>query len=581
MTSSGRRHLLVGVAVAAAALIGGRAASAVYADYTWYAAQGATPLWTERASDLMLIYGVGSVVAVLLAFLNLSALGRSIGVLTLPRRLANVEFGEAVPRKYIDRFAFVLALTVAAAVMPLLPSWTSLALARLGVTFRESDPYFHHDLAFYTNWLPFEKAVYTWTMILVVGVSVLVVALYSLTPGLRWERAGLRMSARVRRHLSVLAALLLLITMWSYRLHSYDLLISGSGEDGLFSYVDHQWLLPGLLLLSIVTAAVAITVLLSGWTGQLRTSFIAVTVIVVLSLSVQEIIPWLVRRTAGSEVQMVRERPYLATRADFTRSAYAPNAATYEAQQKSGVSAAFDSVVSNASGRELLRQDSLSYPGARGVMVIADPQLDVAGQRVGGGLARLGYAWAYQAFELLSDSVPRRARLVTVRDARTRVRELAPVFAQGSTIEPLFHADTLYWKVELYSASVNYPLSKHFLLAGEERSYFRHAATALINARTARVKMAADAAPDPIAQKWMTAFPNSADYRAPGIARELTSTPWSPVTADSSSEPGDSTFKAAVTRLYNRMRAALAAADLKAFGAAYDSLGALIAPNHR
>ena len=77
------------------------------------------------------------------------------------------------------------------------------------------------------------------------------------------------MSARVRRHLSVLAALLLLITMWSYRLESYDLMIRGGGEQGVFSYVDHRWLLPGLLLLWIATAAVAITVLLSGWTGQL------------------------------------------------------------------------------------------------------------------------------------------------------------------------------------------------------------------------------------------------------------------------------------------------------------------------
>jgi len=93
--------------------------------------------------------------------------------------------------------------------------------------------------------------------------------------------------------------------------------------------------------------------------------------------------------------------------------------------------------------------------------------------------------------------------------------------------------------------------------------------------------MAADAAPDPIAKEWMTAFPNSADYRAPAIARELTNTPWSPVAADTSSTPGDSSFKAAVTRLYNRMRAALAAADLKAFGVAYDSLGALVAPPHR
>src|SRR6267142_2032895 len=224
---STRRRLLIGVVIAAVLLVGGRAASVLYADYTWYDALGASPLWRERTGDLLLIYGIGSVIAVLFAFLNLSALGRSIGVLTLPRRLANVEFGEAVPRKYIDRFAFLLSIAIAAAVTPALPAWTSLALARLRVSFREGDPYFQHDLAFYTTWLPFEKAAYSWAMLLTVGVSIVVVILYSLTPGLRWERAGLRMSARVRRHLSVLAALLLLITMWSYRLQSYDLLKRG------------------------------------------------------------------------------------------------------------------------------------------------------------------------------------------------------------------------------------------------------------------------------------------------------------------------------------------------------------------
>ena len=578
---STRRRLLIGVVIAAVVLVGGRAASMLYADYTWYDALGASPLWRERTGDLLLIYGIGSVIAVLVAFLNLSALGRSIGVLTLPRRLANVEFGEAVPRKYIDRFAFLLSIAIAAAVTPTLPAWTSLALARLRVSFREGDPYFQHDLAFYTTWLPFEKAAYSWAMLLTVGVSIVVVILYSLTPGLRWERAGPRMSARVRRHLSVLAALLLLITMWSYRLQSYDLLMRGSGEQGVFSYVDHQWLLPGLLLLSIATAAVAITVLLSGWTGQLRTSFVAVTVIVVLSVMVQEVVPLLVRRFTSRETQIVRERPYIATRGEFTRRAYALSAASYEALRNSSVSAALDSVVTSAASQQLLRQDSLVYPGAQGLVVVSNAQLDVAGPRLGDGLSRLGYAWAYQSIDLLNDSVPRRARLVTLRDLRTRIRALAPVFAQGSMVEPMFHADTLYWKLELYTASSNYPLSQHFILAGEERSYFRHAATALANARTARVTIAADPAPDPIALAWMAAFPNSADYRAPGIARELTATPWSPVAASPSSVANDSTFRAAVTRLYNRMRAALAAADLKAFGIAYDSLGALISPVHK
>ncbi len=576
-----RRRLAIGAVIAAALLIGGRATSAIFADHSWYATLGASQVWSERAGDLLLIYGIGSVIAVAVAFLNLAALGRSIGVLTLPRRLANVEFGEAVPRKYIDRFAFVLSIAIAAALTPALPDWTTLALARLRVSFREGDPYFHHDLAFYTTWLPFEKAAYAWAMLLIVSVSIVVVILYSLTPGLRWERVGLRMSARVRRHLSVLAALLLLMTVWSYRLESYDLLIHGSGEEGLFSYVDHQWLLPGLLLLSIATAAAAITVLLSGWTGQLRTSFVAVTVIVVLSIAVQEVVPWLVRRFTPRDVQTARERSYIDTRADFTRRAYGLNAASYETLRRSAVSAALDSVVTTTAGQQLLRQDSLVYPGARGIVVIADPQLDVAGQRIGDGLSRLGYAWAYQSLELLSDSVPRRARLVTVRDVRSRVHDLVPVYVQGSMVEPMFHADTLYWRLELYSASSNYPLGQHQVLAGEERSYFRHAGTALVNARTARVTIAADASADPIAQAWTTSFPNASDYRAPGIARELTTAPWQPVAAEPSPTGSDSTFRAAVARLYNRMRAALAAADLKAFGIAYDSLGALIGNSRR
>ena len=576
-----RRRLLIGVVIAAILLVGGRTLSALFADYTWYAAMGATPLWDERAGDLLLIYGIGSVTAVFVAFVNLSALGRSIGTLTLPRRLANVEFGEAVPRKYLDRVAFLLSVVIAAAVTPALPKWTSLALVRLGVRFRESDPYFQHDLAFYTTWLPFEKSLYSWAILLIVSVSIVCVVLYSLTPGLRWERAGIRMSVRVRRHLSVLAALLLLLTMWSYRLQSYDLMIRGGGEEGVFSYVDHQWLLPGLLLLWIATAAAAITVLLSGWTGQLRTSFVAVTVILVLSISVQAVVPLLVRRFTAKEAQIARERPYVNTRADFTRRAYDLNASSLEIMRKSAVSASLDSVATNAPGQQLMRQDSLAYPGARGLVVIADPQLDVAGQRLGEGLSRLGYAWAYQSFDLLSDSIPRRARLVTLRDVRDRIKALAPIFAQGSMVEPMFHADSLYWKLELYSASSNYPLRQHYVLAGEERSYFKHAATALVNARTARVMIAADPSPDPVSVAWMTAFPNSSDYRAPGIARDLTATPWEPVPAESPLSTSDRAFRAAVTRLYNRMRAALAAANLKEFGIAYDSLGILIAPRQK
>jgi uncharacterized membrane protein (UPF0182 family) len=566
--------------MAAALLVAGRAVSAVYADYTWYRAMAASPVWGERITDMVLLYGAGFALSFAVALANLSALTRSIGALTLPRRLANVEFGEALPRRYLDRFALVISLGVAAALLPLLPHWTSLALARLDVTFRESDPYFHHDLAFYTTWLPFERSLYVWAMLLIVTVSLIVVALYSLTPGLRWERSGLRMSARVRQHLSALAAVILLLTMWSYRLASYDLLIQTAGESAAFSFVEHQWLLPGLLILSIATAAVAATVLISGWTGQLRTSLVAVTGIIILSVAVQEVAPLIVRRFTASEALAVSERPYTATRAEFTRRAYDLGAAIGSGTGR-GESGGGDTT---EMGEQLLSSpgpDSLVYADAKGLVIIADPQLDVAAPRLGDGLSRLGYAWAYQSLGLLSDSVPRRARIVTMRDVRSRVERLAPVFAQGSTTQQLYHADTLYWKLELYSASSDYPLSEPRVLAGAHRSYFRHAATALVNARTARVIIAASPSPDPIAREWMRVFPNTADQRGLAILSRLSRTPLTPAESNAIPALNDSTFRAQVARLYNMMRASLAAGNLKAFSTAYDSLGVLLGQNRK
>jgi uncharacterized membrane protein (UPF0182 family) len=569
-----RRRLLFGVVIAAALLVAGRALSAAYADYAWYRAMGATALWSERFTDILVIYSLGFGVSFAIALANFSTLARSIGALTLPRRLANVEFGEAVPRLYLDRFALGLALAVSAAMIPLLPRWISLAVLRQGVSFQERDPYFHHDLAFYTTWLPVEKSLYAWMMVLMVTVSLIVVGLYSLTPGLRWERTGLRMSTLVRKHLSVLAAVILLLTMWSYRLASYDLLIQTGGETGFFSYIDHQWLLPGLLILSIVTVAAAATILFSGWTGQIRTSFIVVTAVVILSVAVQEVVPLIVERFTPPEALAARERPYTATRAQFTQRAYDIPLVPREVLGTSAPGE--DSAADVGDQRPPLRQDSLVYPGAAGLLVISEPQLDVAGHRLGQGLPRLAFAWAYQSLGLLADSVPHRARIVTVRDVRRRVAALAPLFAQGNTATPLFHADTLYWKLELYSASSDYPLSEARMIAGAERNYFRHAATALVNGRTARVSFAAVANPDPLARAWIRSFPHANDYRASAVVRRLTPAPWDPAGSEPGTASSDSTFRADVTRVYNLMRAALAAGSLAAFSAAYDSLGVLL-----
>jgi hypothetical protein len=226
----------------------------------------------------------------------------------------------------------------------------------------------------------------------------------------------------------------------------------------------------------------------------------------------------------------------------------------------------------------LARDSALVYPGAYGAALVRGVK-NAAAPVLGSGLRRLANAWAEQRLDLLWSDFPDDARIARTRDVRERVRALMPVFAQGSQVLPAYLGDTLTWVVELYSASSTYPLSKHYVLAGEERSYFRHSGTALINSMTGRLTVVPAPSADPIAASWRMRFPANIRAGTADLLDELTATPRSASSPAGgiTESPSDAAFRAEVSRLYMRMRGALAAGDLKAFAAAYDSLGTLIA----
>jgi uncharacterized membrane protein (UPF0182 family) len=84
---------------------------------------------------------------------------------------------------------------------------------------------------------------------------------------------------------------------------------------------------------------------------------------------------------------------------------------------------------------------------------------------------------------------------------------LVPFFSQGSVITPIVAGDSLFWCVDLYAASSFYPLSQHLDIAGEDRTYFQHAATAIVYASTGETFIVADSAAGAIAQSWIRRFP--------------------------------------------------------------------------
>src|SRR5687768_11987924 len=318
-----RRWLIAAAVSVALLLLLGKALAGVYVDYRWFSALGADAVWWARVENLVILRGLSALVATLFFFCNFYAVRHSVVSLVLPRRVANIEIGEEVPSRYL--LLAVIGMSLLFGILLAFPQdeWTKLALVRWGQPFGEADPYFEYDLGFWLYWLPFESDLHVWSLIALLAATTVVVFLYALTPSLRWERGTLHVSGYVRRHLSLLGALLIFLLAWSYRLDGLGLLISGTGPGGAFTSADWKVGVPANFVLAFTTAAAAVLVGWAAWTGQMRIAFVAVTAVLALSLGLRQFLPPLARRLAGPSDPEARESGYLTTRAGYTRRAYA------------------------------------------------------------------------------------------------------------------------------------------------------------------------------------------------------------------------------------------------------------------
>lgn len=575
---TGRRWLLLLLAGVACALLIGKGAAHVYTDYLWYASLGATEVWRERYWSLFLLRTGSAIVATLFVFANLYAVRQSVVSLVLPRRVGNLDIGEEVPRRQLTWTAAALSAVLGVALAWPQNDWSGLIAARHGAAFGESDPYFAADLGFYVYWLPFELQLFTWMLTMILIVIGLVILLYALTPSLRWESGSLYISGYVRRHLAMLAGVLLLMLAWHQRLQMFTVL-GGAGPEGAFGYIDHRVRIPASLLLSLVTLGAGLTVLWAGWTGQMRLAFAAISGVLVATIGGRMVAPFIVERAVADRDPTVRERPYVATRAGYTRRAFAldrvvagdsalafPSIAAAapfvpvwdegalrgiarpaigsgygwsvsdSALQLLGVTETGSVVRFQPAGASLLglplrvaeefratlliMPDSTTRP-----RLVADSTRLIAAPALGSRLSRFAHALSMQDFRIWLGDLPEpNPRIVARRSVRERVHALAPIFVQGNTVAPVWSAGTLYWTVDLYAASATYPLSRRIISAGRERSYFQHAATALVNATTGRTILVADSARDPISTTWRIRFPSifaRPAAIAPGIRRQF------------------------------------------------------------
>jgi uncharacterized membrane protein (UPF0182 family) len=599
-----RGGLIIGLAIAAALLLLGRAITAVLVDHAWFTAMGLPALFWERVIDTAILQGGAWVLGTLFAFANLHAVRRTIRAVAVPSRVANLEVTAMISGQRLLAVTVVLALLVGGVLAFPLTNWVDLALLRHGLPFGEIEGVLGRDLGFYLYWLPIEETLYLWSLVSVVSMTALVVVLYALTRSLRMEGRRVAASTHVRRHLSVLGAVVLLLLAWSYRLDAFDLLRQGSGPDGIFLKVDHRVTLRMDYVLSFASAIAALVVFRTGWVGQVRAAFLTLTVILIAALGLRHAAPAVLAGTGLLGTPATRDLDYVASRALYSRRAFnvegirvvhrdsgaasltrvertalpvrlslwergtlaaampaMPAARSPESEaadvpadqamtdiepmawtvvgdrttvvvaRRSLDSAEGWRVSAIDATRPTLRDSQVEFastsgdaggdeplvgPGLRGARLIdAEHAPAVRGAALTSLRARIAHAWALRDLSLLNaDTTAVTPRLVTHRDVRERIERLAPIFVQGNEVLPLVHAGRLYWTLQLYSASDRYPLSQQWQLASGVYSYFRLAATAVVEASSGRVRLVAAPRPDAPTRTWIARLPTL--FAAPG-----------------------------------------------------------------
>ena len=564
-----RRWVLLALAAAAIVLVAGRAIASIYVEHGWYTSLGLPELAQANLAGALLLRGGSTLIATLFLFASVYGVRRSVVSLVLPRRVGDLEFGEEVPGRYLVATVAVLAIAVGSLLGIDGSHWPRFALGFEGLTFGDRDPYFEHDVGFYVGWLPAELLLFQWAQRLLLVTIFVTLLLYALTPSIRWRGRSLYVSEYVRRHLTLLGGVLLIVFAWAFRLESYQLLLDGSGVGGAFAPVDLQVRVPGGLVLAATSLAAGLLVMWAGVAGQVRLAFFAVTVMLLLTAIVRFVLPVAMRPGSARA-----DAAYTETRDGFTRRAFgADQVVPVGAADSTFVVATVGDVAiwdapalrraidgaagvgwsatpggvqaivaqrgfvadgemtpwtvtriagwtADPAGEPLaLRPPAGEFPDvlapviavdtAPRYRIVADPEGVLGAAPAGSGVSRLAHAWALQNFRILLGRQPSPAPRIVLRpQLRDRLAAVVPFFVQGDVARPAVAGDSLFWIVELYTASSTYPLSESLNLAGDERRYFQPAGHAVVNAATGIVRVVPVGAPDPVTRAWMARFPS-------------------------------------------------------------------------
>lgn len=287
----------------------------LYTDYLWFREVGYASVFTIELQTRVEVFALTAMVFFVFYALNI----------LIARRLTPRINDESSRLAQIAAFAgrsVTTLLVVAGVVLAILvglvaqSEWLMFLRYLHAVPFGTSDPVFGKDVAFYVFTLPVYQFFVSWLSGAIILSALATGAAYAMGLGrLQW-------TAAVKGHLSALGFLFLALNAWSYQLDIYELVYSARGVVVGASYTDvnAQW--PAYNVLTALTLALAVLLLVNIFVRALKAIGIAVILWLAAAVLLGAIYPDLVQNLEVKPSEFTKEKPYITYDIGFTRQAY-------------------------------------------------------------------------------------------------------------------------------------------------------------------------------------------------------------------------------------------------------------------
>jgi hypothetical protein len=200
--------------------------------------------------------------------------------------------------------------------------WQTVLLFLNREPFGERDPQFGLDIGFFVFTLPLLRLVTGFLTAVLVLALIAGVATHYLYGGIRLAGRGARTTPAARRHIGLLAAVLLLVQAGTYWLDRYSLLTTDGDLLTGASYTGVNAVLPAKTILAMIAVTVALLFVVPIVRGTWRLPLSGVALMVVAAIVIGAVYPALIQFATVRPSQETKESPYLQRNIEATRAAY-------------------------------------------------------------------------------------------------------------------------------------------------------------------------------------------------------------------------------------------------------------------